>query len=264
MTGATDAFGPADTGGIPWSGRTVSGTGFDHDHGAADPAVLRALEQRAAGPSVEHDSALMRRVHAARWIVPIVAVPAVPAVPAEHGEADGPAAKASTDMAVVTLAAPNGRRALPIFTSVAALSAWDPTARPVPVTASRAAQAAVSEGCEVLVVDVAGSTPTELRPSMVWALSQDRDWLPSHLDPFVARAISGALEQEDAVVGHAVEDGGPVAGGVLRVVLRLVPGLAQRQVQSLATRIAERLATDGEFRARVDELTFALTPADAT
>ena len=258
MTGATGTVGPADTGGTPWSGRTLSGTGFEHDDGAADPAVLRALEQRAAGPSVEQDAELMRRVRAARWIVPIVAAPA------EHSEVTGPTAQTSTDMALVTLAAPDGRRALPIFTSAAALSAWNPTARPVPVTASRAAQAAVAEGCEVLVVDVAGPTPTELRPSMVWALSQDRDWLPSHLDPFVARSISRALEREDAVVGHAVGDGDPTAGGVLRVALRLVPGLAQREVQSLATRIAERLATDGEFRARVDELTFALSPADAT
>ncbi len=258
MTGAGGASGPADTGGTPWSGRTLSGTGFDQDDGAADPAVLRALEQRAEGPTVEQDSALLSRVRAARWIVPIVAVPA------EHGEVDGPAAQTSTDMAVVTLGAPDGRRALPIFTSAAALSAWNPSARPVPVTASRAAQAAVAEACQVLVVDVAGPTPTELRPSMVWALSQDRDWLPSHLDPFVMQAISKALEQEDTVVGHAVEDGDPTAGGVLRVALRLVPGLAQSEVQSLATRIAERLATDGEFRARVDELTFALSPADAT
>jgi hypothetical protein len=29
-------------------------------------------------------------------------------------------------------------------------------------------------------------------------------------------------------------------------------------VQALATRVAEQLATDGELRARVDELTFAV------
>jgi len=68
----------------------------------------------------------------------------------------------------------------------------------------------------------------------------------------------------DPRIDPAVEDGDPTAGGVLRVALRLVPGLAHSEVQSLATRIAERLATDGEFRGRVDELTFALSPADAT
>ena len=47
-------------------------------------------------------------------------------------------------MAAMTLLAADGHRALPVFTSIAALAAWDPAARPVPVTAARAAQAAVT------------------------------------------------------------------------------------------------------------------------
>ena len=45
---------------------------------------------------------------------------------------------------------------------------------------------------------------------------------------------------------------------MLRVVLGLPAGLPGDVVEALATRVGERLATDGEFRARVDELTFAV------
>jgi len=45
---------------------------------------------------------------------------------------------------------------------------------------------------------------------------------------------------------------------VLRVVLGIPAGMPAESVQALATRVGERLATDGELRARVDELTFAV------
>ena len=55
MTGA-----PSDSAGVPWGGRELSGTGFDHDTGGADPALLTALEQPGDEP------ALMAAVSAAR------------------------------------------------------------------------------------------------------------------------------------------------------------------------------------------------------
>src|SRR5204863_2813758 len=86
---------------------------------------------------------------------------------------DAHAGDTRTDMAIITLVAPDGRRALPLFTSVEALAAWDPAARPVPVSAARAAQAALADGCQVAVVDLGSGRSTELRPSMLWALAQD-------------------------------------------------------------------------------------------
>ena len=77
-----------------------------------------------------------------------------------------------------------------------AVAAWDPQARPVPVTPARAGQAAVSEGCDVIVVDVAGPATRVLRPSMVWALAQQRRWVPAHTDPFVAASVTAALRDE--------------------------------------------------------------------
>ncbi len=251
-------LGPVDSGGMPWSGRAPASTGFDADTGAADPRLVAALERSRAAPSADHDLELMELVTEARWIVPVVAAPG------ETGEGDGRVVETTTEMAVVTLTAPDGQRALPVFTGSAALAAWDPVARPVPVTAARAAQAAVAEGCAVVVVDVADEHACELRPSMVWALAQDRDWVPAHRDPFVARSVSAALEPEPDVVWHELGEGDTPGSGVLRVVLGLRPGLDQGGVEALATRVGGRLATDGELRARVDGLAFALAPAGGT
>ena len=65
-------------------------------------------------------------------------------------------------------------------------------ARPIPVSAMRAAQAAITENCDVIVVDVAGPDTFVLRPSMVWALAQGREWPPGHEDPFVAESVGRA------------------------------------------------------------------------
>lgn len=247
---------PTDSGGLPWSGRDLTPSGFEDDDGSADPALVAAIGRRRTAPSPGTDRALVDAARAARWIVPVVAAPA------ETGPGDsGLVADSRTDLAVVTLTGPDGRRALPVFTSAAALTAWDPTARPVPVPADRAAQAAVAEGCDVLVVDVGSPDPTELRASMLWALAHRAAWLPAHDDPFVARAVAAAVREEQAVAGTRLEDGTPPGQGVLRVVLQLRPGLVSGEVQALATRVGERLATDGELRARVDGLVFALETA---
>ncbi|MFC7488245.1 SseB family protein [Knoellia sp. CPCC 206453] len=221
-------------------------TGFAGDDGAADPALAAALE--AADPS-----ALMAALQGARLLVPIVSEPV------ETEVQDGLAVDKQTDLAAVTLLAPDGERALPVFTGLAALAAWDPQARPVPVTSARAGQAAVSELCDVIVIDVAGPRTTVLRPSMVWALAQERDWLIPHLDPFVDKAVAAALAEESAVRSHRIEEGAPAGQGILGLVLELTEGLDPADIQQIATRVGERLATDGELRVRIDGLAFRIT-----
>ena len=242
-----------DSAGTPWAGRALSGTGFDADDGAADPAWLAALAEVHRRPSAEADALLVRTAAAARWLVPVVAV-----LDEQDEGAHGHTVDKQTDMALVTLTGPDGRRALPVFTSVAALAAWDATARPVPVTAARAARAAVAEGCHVVVVDLGGEAPTELRPSMLWALAQETEWHPAHTDPFVAQSVSRAVAEEgtSSRIGwrRASRRGAACSGSSWAS----PPGCPPTSVQALATRVGEQLATDGELRARVDELTFAV------
>lgn len=241
----------ADTGGVPWAGRTLRGTGFDDDTGAADQALAALL----AGPDPAPQE-VVAAVARARLVVPIVAVAA------EVDDSSGVPVDARSDMASVTLVAPDGQRALPAFTSTGALTAWDPSARPVPVTAQRAARAAVQEGCSVIPLDLP-ATPAPaaytLTGSMVWALAMARPWVPAHADDHVAAAVAQAARHEEAVSAHRL---GGEAGDLL-VELALRPGLTAAQVQAVVTRIGERLAVDAETRARIDAVAFRLLPASS-
>ena len=61
-------------------------------------------------------------------------------------------------MATVLLTSREGRLGLLAFTGTQQLRAWNPDGRPVPVSARTAAQAAVQDGADALVIDVAGPT----------------------------------------------------------------------------------------------------------
>lgn len=248
---------PADSAGQAWAGKTIPSHGFGGDLGQADEELVATLRALRAERSEQAETVAMARVGRARWLVPVLAV----ATEVEQ-QVGGLVHDTRSDMATVTLTSPDGQRALPAFSSLAALAEWDSSARPVAVRAAAAAQAAVSEGCEVLVLDVASEHATVLRPSMLWALAQEREWLPSHRDPHVAAAVQRACREEALVTGHRLEAGDPAGAGVLRVVLALTPGLAAEEVTTLATRIGERIATDGETRARIDALTFSIEAAD--
>lgn len=58
-------------------------------------------------------------------------------------------------MATAVVAGPAGSTALLGFTSMAAMQAWQPTARPMPVSCREAAESAVAEGADALVIDLA-------------------------------------------------------------------------------------------------------------
>ncbi|MEO6999948.1 MAG: SseB family protein, partial [Terracoccus sp.] len=233
---------PADSAGQAWAGKTIPSHGFPGDTGEADAALLDALRSAHELPSPEAEQAVMEHVARVRWLVPVVAVAAEVD---DSGDSGYPVVETRTDMATVTLTAPDGSRALPLFTSLASLAAWDAAARPVPVRGAVAAQAAISEECSVLLVDVGSEHATVLRPSMLWALAQERGWLPSHHDAHVAAAVASALRTEPVVTAHHLEPGEPAGAGVLRVVLQLPAGLDSDAVGALATRIGERIATDG-------------------
>ncbi len=249
-----DPAGGHDTGGTAWAGRTLAPTGFEGDDGAGDLALAAALAAVTAPEAGEtEEETLLRALSTARLVVPVVAVVA------ERQEQDGLTSDARSDMAAVTLTAADGTRALPAFTSVATLAAWDSRARPVPMVAQRAALAAVQEGCQVIVLDLAGPQAWTLRPSMVWALAMARPWVPAHRDEQVSAAVGDALARQHDVVGHELSPGDD---GALLVTLQVRPGLSEPELQTLVTAIGEAVATDGEVRARIDAVTFRLRVSD--
>lgn len=129
--------------------REIPDPGFADDDGAPDPALRAALTARAEGR--ETPGEVLALLTGARLLVPVVAV---------LGEVEvderGLAHDKSSDMAAVLVTGADGRTALLAFTGADALAAWDPAARPVPVSAATAATAAIQEGAAALALDLAG------------------------------------------------------------------------------------------------------------
>ena len=113
---------------------------FAGDDGRADPRWEPAYADPVA---VE---ALLRS--GVRLLVPIVSV--LDEVDAQTG------ADKSSHMASVSLVQPDGRRGLLAFTGTESLARWVPAARPVPVTSHQVAAAALEEGADGVLVDIAG------------------------------------------------------------------------------------------------------------
>jgi hypothetical protein len=132
--------------------RDLPDPGFAGDQGAASPEVVAALRTYDAAPAGRHDATL-EVLQRARLLVPVVALPGE----VEY-DASGLAQEKTSDMATVLTRGEDGRTALLAFTSTDSLARWDRDARPVPVTAARAAEAALAEGAVAVVVDVAGPT----------------------------------------------------------------------------------------------------------
>ena len=131
--------------------RVLQGPAFPDDDGSADPALAAALASYAAGGDDDAYVDALAVVQSARVLVPVVAVLGE----VEVDEA-GLAHDKSSDMAAVLMQTPDGRRGLLAFTSTESLAAWNPEARPVPVAARTAAQAAVQEDATALAPDIAG------------------------------------------------------------------------------------------------------------
>ena len=272
------AGGPTDSAGQPWAGRSLSGDdakihNFEDDDGAADAGYLAALADLAAGTGDE--ATVVAALATARVFVPILAQLAEEGEGAAGLHGDKLHSDKQADMALVTLKAPDGRTAMPVFTSAAALEAWHPEARPVAVYAARAALSAVAEGAQLLVLDPGSNVTFVVRRPAVWALAQQKSWTPSYADPELAGALGEGAVGFPAVrrveihpgggVASATADGrrlpGGGAGPELRVVLYLEDGLDAAGVQSVVAGLNNVWARNEIFAERVDSIEVKLQRA---
>ena len=141
------------------------------------------------------------------------------------------------------------------------------------VYAPRAALSAVSEEAQLLVIDPGSDVTFVVRRPAMWALAQQREWVPSYEDSGLAGIVAEAAGHEPAVRQVRLTAGGGVAsrtaggtlvsgggaGPELRIVLQLAPGLDAAGVQSLAAALQQRLAGHPEFVERVDSLELKIT-----
>ncbi|GEA81564.1 SseB family protein [Cellulomonas uda] len=231
---------------------------FASDDGAADPRVAAALASLGAGEGSLAE--VVAALAGTRVLVPVLAELDVADVVVHDGHEHTVDKEASTG--IVALRTPDGRRALPAFTSVATMAAWRTDARPVPTDVARAALSAMQEGWEVVVVDPGGPVPALLPRPAVWALAKQEAWVPAvHAGAVaddVAAAVSRALAPVAAVVRADVEPG---RRAELAVVATLVAGLDRAALERAVEQVNAALAADEVVAERVDSLELRLRSA---
>lgn len=243
-----------DSAGVPWAGRSFEANPHAADDGTADPALLAALQRFRAGDGSQAE--VVDAFRHARVLIPLIAEKG------EEGVApSGLAVDKTQELSIVTVAAPDGRRVQPVFSSVDAMRLWDPLARPIPVEALRAALAASAEDTDLIVLDPTAETEFVIRRPAVWAVAQGLPWEPSFLSPEVFAALQESVAHELAVIDVSVAPGDPDArlrGPELVVVLELVDGLEREVLDAVLARLAQRWASDDRIAVLADSLTVKL------
>ena len=244
----------ADSAGVPWQGRSFQANPHAGDDGSADPALLTALTafREGCGDQV----AIVDAFRAARLLIPLIA---------EKGdEGVGPTGLAvdkTQELSIVTVAAPDGRRVLPVFTSVETMTRWDASARPVPADGVRVALAASADDTDLIVIDPGSGTEFVIRRPAVWAIAQGQPWEPAFTSPDVYTALQASIAGELAVIDLSVQPGDPTGrlrGQELIVRLHLMAGLTQEELDAVLQRLAKRWAADDRIAVLVDSLTVKL------
>lgn len=121
---------------VQGAGRRLVGSAYSDDAGLASDGLRDAL--RTGVP--------LEQLASARLLVAVVAVDGGSNMAVDGG----------SHMALVSMVNQAGAKGLLAFTGVDSLQAWDSAARPVPVPGAQAARAALADGAQALVIDVAG------------------------------------------------------------------------------------------------------------
>jgi hypothetical protein len=231
---------------------------FAGDDGTADPRAAAVLAEHAAGRADVAD--VVAALAGVRVLAPVLAELEASETVVHEGHEHTVDKEASAG--IVALQAPDGRTALPVFTSVDAMRAWRPDARPVPTDVPRAALSAVSEGWELVVVDPGGPVTVLVPRPAVWALAQGVAWEPAVRGGVVAADVRAAVAAAGRGVAAVVSvDAVPGARAEVAVVLTLVPGLDRVGLDGVLARVNAALASDETIASRVDSLELRLRTA---
>ncbi|MEX1079478.1 MAG: SseB family protein [Homoserinimonas sp.] len=247
----------ADSAGQPWAGRSFGETAYSGDDGTAPPALLAAIQRFRTDDADE--ATVVDALRDARLLIPLVARLGESGVN-DHGV---PVDK-SAELSIVTVAGPDGRNVLPVFSSVAAMGRWNPAARPVPADGVRVALAAADEGTDLVVLDATSDTEFVIRRPALWAVAQSLPWTPGHSDREVAAEFAASTAGEPDIVSVTVAAGDPDAtlrGPEIVVQLALRAGLDQAALADLLERVQSRWAASELIASRVDSLAVKLVPA---
>lgn len=246
-----------DSAGQPWAGRRFEANPFADDDGSTPAAyadAIAAFWRSEAGPAEVVDA-----LRDCRVLIPLVA---------ELGEAgenaEGVTVDKSADLSIVTVAGPDGRTVLPVFSSADAMRAWNPSARPVPSLFRNAALAAADERTDLMIVDPGSDTEFGLRRPAVWAVAQGEAWRPAPEHPEVAEALADGVAGEAGIVRLEVAAGsvgGSLVGPELQITIVFEPELDADAVRAAVARASERWGASEPIVANVDSLAISVASA---
>lgn len=218
---------------------------FSQDDGSQPSEFAKA---KAIEPP-ERTPAVVRALIAGRVLVPVLPHPA-PEDP-EHAQEDETCAAPPS----ILVELPDKRHAMPAFTSMAAMTAWDPAARPVPMYGAQAAQHAYEQGDGLMLLDPTDEAVLIPRPA-VFALATGNEWVPAWADSRLGEIAAGALAGVPGTLGVALVSGRQAE--VAAVVL-VPPGMERPALEEAMNAAAAALSSHPVLRERIDSL--ELVPA---
>jgi hypothetical protein len=244
----------ADSSGVPWEGRAFQPNPHAGDTGETPADVAEHLTAWRAGTGSFTD--LVAAFGGSRFLIPLVTHAG------DDFDVDNPVMEDKVqELSVITVAGPSGETVIPAFTSVAAMSAWNPEARPIPIEAQRVALAAASEQTDRIVVNP-GTDSIVLRRPVVWSIAQGNSYsAPWESTEFVTKTRS-LLAGIDNLLEIRVEPGDSKAtGDGPDVTLMLGPtdGLDVEQVQTLVDEVQRRVLSNEMFINQIDALALSLS-----
>ena len=253
----------ADSAGQSWSGRSFEPNAFAADDGSTPEAfataiaTFRSLAEDDTARAAAH-AAVVDAVRVSRFLIPLIAEAGDEGVSPAGLRVDK-----TQELAVVHVEGPDGQTVLPIFSSVAAMTAWRADARPVPADGLRAAASALLDDCSWVVVDATSDTEIVLRRPTLRAIVAEQPWTPPHADPDVAAAVRAATSSDGRIKDFTLVSGDPDAHGLghdLVIRLKLDTGLSPEALTQLLTDFSARVSESELLTERVDNLLVQVVP----
>lgn len=196
-----------------------------------DPSARLSRALKADGPTT--DRAVRAELLAALADATVYAAVSATATGEHTDEGTGLRAESGAELAVLLLEAPDGTRALPVFSDLDQLAAWRPGARPQRLTGAQACAAARDEGAVQLLLDPAGRAValtaqeltslaegwvpvpgTSLATSTATGVVAAELSTPAQVDPDLVRALQAALGGERLRAARLLRRGDELLLGV--------------------------------------------------
>jgi hypothetical protein len=224
------------------------------DDGGADLRLARALTAYDGAPAARAE--VLAALAAARVFVAITAT----ATAEEVATTTGLRAESSAEMALVSVVASDGDRAVPAFADTGSLRRWRLDIRPVPVATSYLARAALDDGAVAVILEpadaaivigrgelealAAGYVPVAGAPLATRQTTEPLLAPSTPPDPQLVAALAAALRPERPRAARLLDGpSGPVLGFAPR--RRLDAAALAALAQRVMTRLGPALPPEG-------------------